>query len=116
MTKATLNNLRDLVHENARNHGWWDNVEVTDQMLAEKLCLCHSELSEALEELRVGAGCDVTYYNDGSKKPEGFPIELADCIIRILDLCGFLDIDIEDAVLTKNQYNISRPFKHGKRF
>ena len=38
------------VHENAKEHGWWDE-ERSD---AELRALIHSEWSEALEEARAG--------------------------------------------------------------
>jgi NTP pyrophosphatase (non-canonical NTP hydrolase) len=46
-------------------------------------------------------------------KPEGIPIELADCIIRILDYCGKKGIDIEEAIRIKHEYNKTRPYRHG---
>jgi NTP pyrophosphatase (non-canonical NTP hydrolase) len=42
--------------------------------------------------------------------------ELADVIIRALDLCGHLGIDIEKHVELKMQYNKSREYKHGKNY
>lgn len=46
-------------------------------------------------------------------KPEGIPIEFADTIIRVLDICGFYGIDIEEALRVKAQYNATRPYRHG---
>jgi NTP pyrophosphatase (non-canonical NTP hydrolase) len=42
--------------------------------------------------------------------------ELADVIIRTLDLCGYLGIDIEKHVELKMRYNESREYKHGKNY
>lgn len=99
------------VHQNAVNHGWWEGEERT---FGELIALCHSELSEALEEYRNGHKPDETYFNEGKpNKPEGIPTELADCVIRILDMCGHYGIDIEKAILDKHECNISRPYKHG---
>lgn len=47
-------------------------------------------------------------------KPVGFPTELADAMIRILDICGGLGIDIEEAMRIKMDYNTTRPRMHGK--
>lgn len=33
-----------------------------------------------------------------SRKPEGVPVELADAVIRIADLCGHLEIDLEEVI------------------
>lgn len=46
-------------------------------------------------------------------KPEGIAIELADAVIRILDYCGHVGIDIEKAIEIKHEYNKTRPYKHG---
>ena len=86
-----------------------------------------SELAEALEEYR--AGKPNIYYNvegeeilyaDGEacekherRKPEGVAVELADCMIRILDYCGHAGIDIEEAIRIKHEYNKTRPYRHG---
>lgn len=47
------------------------------------------------------------------KKPEGVAVELADCMIRILDYCGHAGIDIEEAIRIKHEYNKTRPYRHG---
>ena len=106
--KWTLNKWRDEIHDNAVQHGWWDD----ERSFAEIVALCHSELSEALEEDR--AGRDLIYIKDG--KPEGIAIEMADLIIRALDWFGHMKIDVDEAVAVKHSYNISRPYKHGKRY
>ena len=51
-----------------------------------------------------------------SKKPEGVAVELADAVIRIADLCGYLGIDLDAVIEEKMAYNAGRPYKHGKRF
>lgn len=51
-----------------------------------------------------------------SRKPEGVPVELADAVIRIADLCGHLEIDLEEVIETKIAYNEGHPYKHGKKF
>lgn len=45
-----------------------------------------------------------------------FEDELADVIIRVLDLCAFKGIDIESHIKAKMRYNTSRQFMHGKSY
>ena len=103
-----LNELAAKIHATAVEKGWWD----TPRSFAEVIALCHSELSEALEDHRAGYDSNATWFKDG-RKPCGIPIELADCIIRILDACHKWDIDIDQAMQDKMAYNETRPYKHG---
>ena len=91
----------------ARAKGWWDKPPTFGEFIA----LCHSELSEALEEHRNGHAIDEIYYN--GEKPEGILVELADVLIRIFDYCDSNGIDLEEAVEIKMQYNANRPYRHG---
>ena len=94
----------------ASSKGWWDEK----RNVGESLCLIHSEVSEALEEYRKGVDLKEIYF-DGAGKPLGFPTELADVVIRLLDLCGGLDIDLEDAIKVKMKYNKKRSYRHGNK-
>ena len=105
-----LNKLRDEIHENAVKHGFWEG----ERSIAECLALIHSGVSEALEADRKGQ------YANGNIKPETidwmtktwekstfmenfilkvkdtFEDELADVVIRCLDLCGHLSFSVND--------------------
>lgn len=74
--------------------------------------MVHSELSEALEDYRNGLKPDVTLKDDGGK-PYGIPSELADVVIRVADMCGYYNIDLEAAVKAKLEFNRTRPYRHG---
>jgi NTP pyrophosphatase (non-canonical NTP hydrolase) len=84
----------------------------TETDVGTKLMLMVSELAEALEEYRGGHPVDELYYTE-SGKPEGVPMELADCIIRILSFADAHAINIGWAVKLKMEYNKTRPHKHG---
>ena len=108
-----IKELQKEIHENAVQHGWWEQ----ERNFGELIALVHSELSEALEESRKGRGVNETYYNaDKPFKPEGIPSELADVVIRVLDMCEHYEIDLEDMIVNKHEFNKSRPYKHGKQF
>jgi NTP pyrophosphatase (non-canonical NTP hydrolase) len=105
----TIARLQEEVHENARNHGWWDEARSP----AELLCLVHSEVSEALEEVRDNQPVG-KFRLSVTGKPEGFGVELADAIIRICDFAEFYGINLTAMLRVKMQYNLTRPFKHNK--
>ena len=50
------------------------------------------------------------------RKPEGFPIELADILIRVFDLAEAWDIDLEAALQEKMAYNETRAYRHGGKY
>ena len=104
----TFNERAKEIHKNAVEHGWWDDP----RSFAEVVALCHSELSEALEEDRQANS--IFYLKNG--KPEGIATEMIDCMIRILDWCAYAGVDVDEILSVKHEFNKSRPYKHGKNY
>ncbi len=90
-----LNYLRDLVHGDAIDHGFWDNNE--------SRCECVKLILDEVDEL-MGAILDPGHYAE----------ELADVIIMSLSVAGHLGIDIDAEVQRKVEINRDRPWKHDK--
>ena len=95
-----LKHLVDECHDIALSKGWWDKSREDGTCIA----LMHSELSEALEEMR------------GANNKNAIGMELGDVCIRIFDYCGRNKIDLEDCILRKCEINKGRPNRHNKRF
>jgi NTP pyrophosphatase (non-canonical NTP hydrolase) len=77
-----------------------------------ELGLIDTETSEAIEEVRKGHEHTYRYYREDGK-PEGVPSELADVIIRVLDISDAYGIDIGAAVVEKLNHNATRGLHHG---
>lgn len=117
--------------ERAEANNWRADMPNKDTHPAEyvawitaKAMLAVGELSEAVEELRNGHAPGEIYYGpDG--KPEGFPVEIADCIIRLGDLWHAVvnkQFEGTDAprmllpsfvIAEKLEYNDTRGSRHG---
>lgn len=130
-----LNELSKQINESVRAKGFWDSMDnaigilsdhadeygttddtvkaTKDAFIAQKIALIQSELSEALEAMRKG---DYTENGYGVGKKDSFADELIDVVVRIFDLAGELDIDLDAQLAFKLAYNAQREVKHGKEF
>ncbi len=109
VTEYGLDALSALLHESARQKGFWDG-EYTNDKIGNKLALVHSEVTEVLEAIRK------------SKGSEHIVEEIADIIIRILDVYAAMRNEEEvlhslDEILEKKiNINKERPRLHGNLF
>jgi NTP pyrophosphatase (non-canonical NTP hydrolase) len=106
--------------------GWRDNGAEGDRTgpwFAAYIALLHSEASEALEAYRDKIWSDskkVQTRKAGGKilvrevdKPIGVGPELADVLIRVLDMCDIWDIDIQYELKRVLEFGWTRPYQHG---
>ncbi|MDT8894233.1 hypothetical protein RSO41_06155 [Halomonas sp. I1] len=100
--------LASLCHSQSVKAGWWHDPETgkpldfTPERFAQKLCLIHSEVSEAMEGHRKGIMDDKLPHREMTE------VELADAVIRIYDLAGRAGYDIVGAMMEKLEYNARR--------
>lgn len=99
--KTGVSELCFNAHRNSKEAGWWDEPDTVETVPA-KLCLIHSEISEAME----GARKDLM--DDKLPHRKMVEVELADAMIRIADLAGHLDLDLAGAIVEKMEFNKSR--------
>lgn len=100
--------LQTYCHSQAINAGWWNDISTGEDLrekrnVGEMLCLIHKEISGAMEGHRKNI------MDDKLPHRQMIEVELADAMIRILDLSGVLKLDLAGAIAEKLEYNASRP-------
>lgn len=120
-----INKLSKEIHENNKAKGFYEDKK----NIGEMLCLIHSEVSEALEAdrkdvfatkniLAVNGWVTDEDFKESFKRgvKDTFEDELADIMIRVMDLAAFKGVDLEQHIKAKMRYNSLRPHKHGKKY
>lgn len=123
-----LNELAAEVYHNNVAKGFYEKPKNIGEMIA----LMHSELSEMLEADRkdrysrmtqdrwslLNSSPDDEAYKECFEAiiKDTFEDELADTFIRVLDMAGFMDIDLHRHVEAKMRYNALRQKYHGKKY
>lgn len=126
--KTKLDELAKQIHQDNVEKGFWDEPRNTGEMLM----LITSELAEALEADRDTNYADLDQFEYENKSDESndalfkenfklyiknsFEDEIADTVIRLLDLAAGYDIDIEKHIQYKLKFNRLREYKHGKNY
>lgn len=125
--KISINEICKEQHKMMKQNGFYDNP----RELGTLLMLIVSELAEALEADRCGHFAAMSAFESllddntsNLQKIEAFEIcikdtledEIADTFIRLFDLCGYMDIDIDKHIQHKMWYNSTRPRLHGKGY
>lgn len=117
----TINELQQQCLNNAVKKGF------SNPSFSDMISLLHSEISEAYEEYRNNHEPTLIYSSDPvegvdamnvpvmTQKPEGIPIEFADLAIRLFHYCGYLGIDLTEAIKIKMRFNETRPYRHGNK-
>ena len=121
--KKEINDLVTYCHNESVLKGWWldkDGKHLNQNPLtfSNKLMLTVSELSEAMEGDRKNCMDDKLPHRKMAE------VELADALIRILDLAGAYGYDLGGAVVEKMEFNKtrkdhskeSRESENGKRY
>lgn len=96
------------IHALAQQKGFWPEGKNVGECVA----LIHSEMSKFLEAFRR----ETVEKDPRCPKFSNMEIELADVVIRILDLAEVLELKVGPAIVAKHKYNLSRPYKHGEKF
>jgi NTP pyrophosphatase (non-canonical NTP hydrolase) len=118
-TSKKINELAEKIYDISEDKGFWNIEDISDfAIVPVKLALIADEVSEALRVHRDEyEGPESWSFNHMTDEQEAeFTEELADIIIRTLDLAGGLGLDIGTSITEKIKKNKKRPNKHNKRY
>jgi len=114
----TLDLIADAVHGLAWDKGWHSDDEGEDQFIERCCNNLHDEICELHESWRDNALHELCDKWEQMKDCGIVPLtcieeEFADIIIRVLDNCRKLGVDIQSAVERKHAFNKFRAYRHG---
>lgn len=123
-----LTELSQRIHAGNVERGFYEHPAT----FPDRCMLIVSEIAEAVEAHREGRSAErddvhqalrmsamemtpfVGFFRD--KVKDTVEDEIADAIIRLLDLSGYMHIDIDAHVAAKLSYNATRGIRHGKAY
>lgn len=123
-----LTELSQQIHAGNAARGFYDHPAT----FPDRCMLIVSEISESVEAHRSGRTTEpgdveqalrmaamemqpfVGFFRD--KVKDTVEDELADAVIRLLDLSGYMKIDIDAHIHAKLAYNATRGIRHGKAY
>jgi NTP pyrophosphatase (non-canonical NTP hydrolase) len=125
-----ISELVKIAHANAVAKGFYPEGQKKE--LGTLLMLVVSELGECLEADRRGKWAipDEAWYTLDSQTvsqndknawfekeiKDSVQDEIADVFIRLADMCGYYNIDIDSQIRAKMDYNATREKLHGKKY
>jgi NTP pyrophosphatase (non-canonical NTP hydrolase) len=119
----TLNTLAQGIYEGNKSRGFWSKDHQSgdrSRNFGELLMLITSELGEALEAHRKDRWADIRAYRENGIFKDAIKDtvedEIADAVIRLLDLCAGYGIDLDFHLNEKLKYNATRPYLHNKAY
>lgn len=103
--RNTFNDFCAMVFADNVEAGWYTDLatgERKDRNVGELLMLIVSEVAEGMEGYRK------SLQDDKLPRRSMLEVEMADAVIRIADLCGYLGLDLGGAIEEKRAYNANR--------
>lgn len=115
---SVISGMASEIHDNAVKHGFYEDTddlkaylavnERWDHVKTAKMNFVLAQLAKIMSE--GGEAVAAIQHGEWEELPE----ELADIVIRTLDLADYLGYPIGDVILKKMEKNRRRPYKHGK--
>ena len=115
---SVISGMASEIHDNAVKHGFYEEADdmiaylaVNDLPGLVKVTKTNFVLAQLAKIMSEGGEAVAAIQHD---EWEELPEELADIVIRTLDLADYLGYPIGDVILAKMEKNKNRPYKHGK--